>query len=209
MAQAIKSTIKPTPLAHLSRFLPWILIICAVIGIVASVAITAEKFDLLQHPHRQFICDLNPVISCGSVMGSDQANAFGFMNTYVGLLGFPVLLTVGVALLAGARFKRWFWLGMQLGLGLGVAFAYWMLYESLYSIRALCPYCLSVDVAITTAFWYVTLYNFYHGYVQLPARWRRLGAFVKRHHADLLVLWFVLVIALILQHFWYYFGQQI
>ncbi len=51
-------------------------------------------------------------------MQSKQAHAFGFMNTYIGLLGFPVVLTIGMAMLAGARFKRWFWQGAQLGLTL-------------------------------------------------------------------------------------------
>jgi uncharacterized membrane protein len=201
------ATVKP--LRRLLRVLPWLLIVCGVIGVIASCAITVEKFDLLKNPHYQPICDLNPIISCGSVMKSKQANAFGFMNTYIGLLGFPVLVTAGVAMLAGAKFRRWFWLGMQLGLTFGVAFAYWLLFESMYSIRALCPWCLSVDVAITILFWYVTLFNFYTGNLALPTKLRSIGRFVKRHHLDILVGWFIIVIILILQHFWYYFGQNL
>jgi uncharacterized membrane protein len=197
------------PMARLTRILPWLLVICGVIGVIASVMITVEKFDLIKNPHYQPICNLNPVISCGSVMASKQANAFGFMNTYIGLLGFPVVVTIGMAMLAGAKFKRWFWLGLQVGLSLGIIFAYWLLFESMYRIRALCPYCLSVDVALTTAWWYTTLWNFYDGNLQLPKRARALGGFVKRHHVDILVFWFLLVIAAILQHFWYYFGQHI
>ncbi len=201
---------QPTkPLAKLAAVLPWLLIICGIIGVIASFAITTEKFDLLKNPHYQPVCDLNPVISCGSVMKSKQASAFGFMNTYIGLIGFPVLVTTGIGMLAGAKYKRWFWLGMQLGLTFGVAFAYWLLYESMYRIRALCPYCLSVDAAITTAFWYVTLANFYMGYIALPARLKTIGQFTKRHHADMLVFWFVAVTSLILQHFWYYFGSHL
>lgn len=204
-----KTTPNTQPFGNLMRFLPWVLIIGGVIGIVASFMITNEKFELLQHPTKQFICDLNPIISCGSVMESKQASAFGFMNPYIGLIGFPILVTVGVGMLAGAKFKRWFWLGMQVGLTFGILFAYWLLFESMYKIKSLCPYCLSVDVALTAVFWYVTLYNFYAGNLQLPTRFKGLGGFVKRHHVDILVFWFVLVIALILQHFWYYFGQQI
>lgn len=206
---ATKQLSKPKPLEKLGRILPVILILCGIIGIIASVMITVEKFDLLKNPHYQPVCDLNPVISCGSVMKSDQANAFGFMNTYIGLLGFPVVLTIGMAMLAGARFKRWFWLGLQLGLTFGIAFAYWLLFESMFRIRALCPYCLSIDVVITAAWWYVSLYNFYDGFLPLPRQLKKLGTFVKRHHADILVFWYVLVIALILQHFWYYFGQHL
>lgn len=209
IAKTSPETTKPGPLAKLGTILPWLLIVCGVIALFASVMITVEKFELLQHPNRQFICDLNPIISCGNVMASPQAHAFGFMNTYIGLIGFPVVITTGVAMLAGARFKRWYWLGMQIGLTLGLAFAYWLLFESMYRIRALCPYCLSVDVTLTTAWWYVTLYNFHTGTFTLPAGLKGMGAFAKRHHADILVFWFLLVIALILQHFWYYFGQHL
>jgi uncharacterized membrane protein len=202
-----KST--PVALGNIVRFLPWILVISGIIGTIASVAITVDKFQLLQNPNQQFICDLNPIISCGSVMESKQASAFGFMNTYIGLLGFPVVLTVGMAMLAGARFKRWFWLGLEIGLSVGVIFAYWLLWQSMYRIRALCPWCLSVDVALTTVWWYVTLWVFHEGMLKVPAPFKKIGAFAKRHHADILVGWFVVVIALILNHFWYYFGQHI
>jgi hypothetical protein len=114
-----------------------------------------------------------------------------------------------MAMFAGATFKRWWWRGMQIGLTLGTVFAYWLLFESMFRIHALCPWCLSVDVAITVIFWYVTLFNFYNGNLRLPYRFKAAGAFVKRHHADILVFWFVLVIAEILHHFWYYFGSHL
>lgn len=200
---------KASPLSKLAKALPWILVIGGIIGVIASVMITMEKFDLASNPHYQPVCDLNPIISCGSVMASKQAHAFGFMNTYIGLVGFPVIVTVGMAMLAEAKFKRWFWQCIQVGLTFGTAFAYWLLFESAYRIRALCPYCLSVDVAITVMFWYVTLYNFYDGNLSLPDSLKPIGQFVKRHHIDLLILWFIVVIALILQHFWYYFGHHL
>jgi uncharacterized membrane protein len=202
-------TAQAGPLSRLRSLLPWILIIGGALGVYASVAITMEKFDLLSNPHYQPVCDLNPIISCGSVMQSKEAHTFGFMNTYIGMLGFPVLVTVGMAMLAGATLKRWYWWGMQAGLTLGTLFAYWLLYQSVYDIHALCPYCLSVDVAITIMFWYVTLFNFSEGNLVLPRGLKATGGFMKRHHLDTLVLWFLLVIGLILKHFWYYFGHHL
>jgi uncharacterized membrane protein len=196
-----------TPLGKLIRILPWILVICSAIGILASAVITQEKFDLATNPHYQPVCDLNPIISCGSVMKSDEAHAFGFMNTYIGLIGFPVVLAIGMGMLAGAKFKRWYWLGL--------VFAYWLLFESMYRIHALCPWCLTVDVVLTITWWYVTLFNFYTGNLRWPGHLRAIGwlhaagRFVKRHHIDILVTWFLLVIALILHHFWYYFGSHL
>lgn len=205
----VKKQAPKLPLQHLERILPWILVICGIIGTLASLAITAEKFDLLQNPGTRFICDLNPVISCGSVMQSNQAAAFGFINTYIGIVGFPILITIGMALFAGARFKRWFWQGTQIGLTLGVIFAYWLLWQSIYRIGALCPYCLSVDVVLTVTFWYITLYNLREGHLRLRASgWQKLTAFTSRHHLDLLILWFAFIVVIILNHFWYYYGRH-
>lgn len=208
MAQKTPQPVSPQPLSRLGRILPWLLIVCGIIGCIASVMITVEKIDLLQNPNYHPACDLNPIISCGSVMESSQSHLFGFTNTYIGLLGFPVLITIGMAMLAGAQFKRWFWLGLQVGLSLGIIFAYWLLAESVYRIKALCPYCLSVDVALTVAWWYVSLWNFHNGFLRVPTRLKAVGRFAKRHHADILVSWFILVIIVILQHFWYYFGRN-
>ncbi|MEO6761729.1 MAG: vitamin K epoxide reductase family protein [Candidatus Saccharimonadales bacterium] len=204
-----KQPAKKPALQWLIKALPWILIVCGIVGILASLMITQEKFDLAANPHYQPACDLNPIVSCGSVMQSPQANAFGFTNPYIGLIGFPIVLTIGVAMLAGAKFKRWFWVGLQIGLSLGLVFAYWLLYESVYSINALCPYCLSVDVVLTIAVWYTTLYNFRQGHLKVRASCQKAVDFASRHHLDIIVLWFLIVIAIILKHFWYYYGQHI
>lgn len=206
------ATTKQSSLAPLDKLvvaLPWLLVIGGLLGLLASTMITQEKFDLALNPHYQPVCNLNPIISCGSVMKSNQAHVFGFMNTYIGMIGFPVIITIGMAMFAGARFKRWFWAWMQIGLTLGVAFAYWLLFESMYRIRALCPWCLTVDVALTTIWWYVTLWSFNSGFIKVPKRLESAWNFIKRHHADILVAWFLVVIALILHHFWYYFGQHL
>lgn len=194
--------------SRLGKWLPWILVIGGVIGILASAMITIEKFDLLKNPGSTFICDLNPVISCGNVMQTPQAEVFGFMNPLIGLIGFPVLVAIGMAMFAGAKFKRWFWLGLEIGLSLGIIFAYWLLYQSIYNIGALCPYCLSVDVALTTIWWYVTLYLFGKGYARLPQKLQKVGTFARKHHLDILIFWFLLVTVVIFNHFWYYFGPH-
>ena len=158
------------------RVLPWLLIVCGAVGLIASLALTFDKMQLLQHPQMQFNCDLNPVINCGSVMESDQANVFGLINPIIGLVGFPVVITTGVIMLAGAKLKRWYWLSMEVGLTLGVLFAYWLLFESIFSIGALCPWCLTTDVAITTAWWYLTLYLVQEGHLSLPKQFRRISS---------------------------------
>jgi hypothetical protein len=142
-------------------------------------------------------------------MQSKQAHIFGFPNPWIGLAAFAVLVTVGMSILAGAKFKRWFWLGLETGIILGLALAYWLLFESVYRIRALCPYCLTVDVVVVTLFWYVSLYNLQAGHLKLPGRLVGLGDFARKHHLDILLLWFIVLIAFILKHFWYYYGRHL
>lgn len=191
----------------LSKAVPYILIVGGVIGLICSFIITQDKLKLAENPHFVPSCNLNPVISCGSVMASKQGSLFGFPNPWIGLAAFAVLVTVGVAILAGATFKRWFWLGLEAGIVLGLIFAYWLLIESIYRIKALCPYCLTVDVVVITTVWYITLYNIQEGHIQLPARLIGLGDFARKHHLDILLFWFIILIAIILQHFWYYYGK--
>ncbi len=154
----------------LEKALPWILIIGGLLAYIASFILALDKVKILENPHYVPSCNLNPVLSCGTVMLSHQANVFGFPNPFIGLGVFPVIMVVGGAMLAGAKFKRWFWLGLEAGLVLGIGFAYWLLFESIYRIHALCPYCLVVDVMLITISWYVTLYVIDNKYIESAKR---------------------------------------
>jgi hypothetical protein len=140
---------------------------------------------------------------------SDQASAFGFPNPILGLVGFSVVLTVGMALLAGAQFKRWFWRGLQLGTIFGIAFCGWLFYQSLYSIGALCIYCMVVWSITWPIFWYTSLYNLREKHIPTPKAFRGIINFMQKHHADILVSGYVLVILLIIENFWYYWKTLI
>lgn len=193
--------------SKLERFLPWLLVIGGLIALVAAFAIMYEKIQLAENPSYQLACDVNPIVSCGSVMQSDQANAFGFPNPIIGLVGFGVVITIGMALLAGARFKRWFWLGLQAGVIFGVGFVHWLFYQSVYNIGALCPYCMVVWAMTIPIFWYVTLHNLRTDVIRLKGSLLlSIEAFLQRHHLDILAIWFLVIAGLIIHHFWYYFG---
>lgn len=194
---------------QLRTVLPWLLIACGTIGLIAAFIIMVDKIKLLEDPSFSPICDINPVVSCGSVMQSDQASAFGFPNPIIGLAAFPAVILTGVIMLAGAQLKRWYWLGLQFGTIFGVGFVHWLFYQSVYNIGALCPYCMAVWIVTITTFWYVTLYNLEKGYIRLPAAIEGAGAFARKHHLDILILWFLIIAALILNHFWYYYGPRL
>lgn len=195
------------PETKLIRALPYILIVTGIVGLISSFVLTYDKMQLLKNPSFTPNCNLDPVLSCGNVMHTAQSSAFGFPNPWIGLAAFAVLVTVGVGVLAGAKFARWFWLALEAGIILGLAFAYWLLFESVYRIQALCPYCLAVDVVLISAFWYLSLYLVRVGHLPVPARLIGIADFARRHHAEILVVWLLILVALILQHFWYYYGQ--
>ncbi len=192
-------------LAKLPKILPYILIICGTIGLICAFVIMYEKLQLLADPSYKPACSINPVISCGSIMKSDQSHLFGFPNPIIGLAAFPVLITTGVAMLAGAQFKRWYWRGLQIGSLLGVAFVTWLFFESVYRIGALCPYCMVVWTITIMTFWYVTLYNLQQEHIRLNPR---VANFLQQHHFDILLMWYLVIAGLILQHFWYFFGPS-
>lgn len=200
------------PALTLERTWPWILTIAGSIAWLAAFIIMVEKIHLLKNPAYVPECNLNPIISCGSVMATVQSNAFGFPNPILGIAGFAVIITIGVLLLNGLRperVKRWFWLGLQLGTIFGVLFVHWLFFQSVYRIGALCPYCMVVWVCTITIFWYTTLYNLRTGIIKTPKGWQKFVGWLQRHHGDILFVWLLLIATAILTHFWYYWKTLI
>lgn len=183
------------------RLVPWLLVVGGAVGLVAAFTLTLEKIALLRDPSYVPTCSINPILSCGSVMTKPQAEAFGFPNPLLGVVGFAVVVTVGMALLGGARLPRWFWLGLQAGVTFGAVFVHWLIYQSLYVIGALCPYCMAVWAVTIPIFWYVTLHNL----AGVP-RLRGLVRRVTNYHAVWLTVWFIAVLTLIGVRFWAYWS---
>ncbi|MFD5403987.1 vitamin K epoxide reductase family protein [Streptomyces griseorubiginosus] len=156
-----------------SRAFAALLVITGAAGLLASWVITLDKFTLLEDPDFTPACSLNPVVSCGSVMRSDQASAFGFPNPMLGLAAYAVVICVGMSLLAGARFPRWYWLTFDAGCLFGVGFVSWLQFQSLYRINALCLWCCLAWVATVVLFWYVTSFAVRHRFLPAPGGLRR------------------------------------
>ena len=188
----------------------WLLLICGALGLVASFVITDDKFKLLQAKidgkTLHLSCSLNPVISCGDVMQSSQAHVFGFQNPIIGLAAFAVLITLAMGMFAGARYKPWFWYGLQAGGLFGVCFISWLQYQTIYNINAVCLWCCLAWVVTIATFWYTAVHNIKHGLIRVPAKARAL---VLEFHWVVPVLWYGVIAMLILVHFWYYWKTVI
>lgn len=152
----------------------WLLVITGAVGWLAAGTLVLEKLAVLQDPNHVTVCDVNPWISCGEVMKTWQSSLFGFPNMFIGIVAFAVVITVGMALLAGAQFGRWFWVGLQTGVTLGFVFVVWLWSQALYDIHVLCPFCMIVWAAMIPMFVWTTVRNVVHGVIPLPAKATRV-----------------------------------
>ncbi|MFC9703061.1 vitamin K epoxide reductase family protein [Streptomyces sp. NPDC056943] len=151
-----------------SRAFSWLLVITGAAGLLASWVITIDKIKLLEDPNFTPGCSLNPIVSCGNIMKSEQAAVFGFPNPMLGLVTYAMVIAIGVGLLASARYRRWYWLGLNAGTLFGVGFCTWLMYQSLYEINSLCLWCCLAWVATIVMFWYVTSHNVRRGVIPAP-----------------------------------------
>ncbi|MCH0566255.1 MULTISPECIES: vitamin K epoxide reductase family protein [unclassified Streptomyces] len=181
--------------------LAWLLIATGALGILASFTITLDKLRLLEDPHFSPSCNLSPVLSCTSVMSSDQAAVFGFPNPLLGLLLYPAAVTIGCAVLAGARLRRWFWLGLNLVTLLAAAFCMWLMTQALYVIGTLCLWCCLTWAVTIAQVCYVTTHNLIRGILPAP---RPLVTFLREFHWVVPVTWSLGIGLLIITRFWTY-----
>jgi uncharacterized membrane protein len=201
-----RSTSASNPNANVRRWLPWILAIGGTIALAASIALSVEVFDRLKDPSFTPVCNLNPIFSCTSVADSAQSHAFGIPNYFIGIAGYAGVVAVALALLGGAQFKRWLWLVINAGLLVATIFLHWLIFETLYRIGALCIFCMVVWATTIPMFWYTLLYSLQESHLEPPAALKSTAGFLRRHHADILLVWFLLIAALVTKRFWYYWS---
>ncbi|MEU6347139.1 vitamin K epoxide reductase family protein [Streptomyces sp. NPDC046977] len=188
------------------RAYTWLLVVCGALGLLASWVITIDKFKLLEDPNFVPGCSLNPIISCGNIMKSEQAHAFGFPNPMIGMVAYPVVIAIGMGIFAGARYRSWYWLGLQAGTLFGVGFVTWLQYQSLYNIGSLCLWCSLAWVVTIALFWYTLVHNVKHRIIPAPAALRNV---VLEFHWVVPVLWYGVLVLLILTRWWSYWSTLI
>ena len=172
---------EPDGQAHLpgfARHRPFALtlLVTGVIGWIASAILVLERLELYRDPDHVTSCDINPWVSCGQVMGTWQSELFGFPNPLIGIIAFAVVITTAMAALAGARFGRWYWIGLQIGVTAGMVFVIWLWSQALFTIYILCLYCMIVWAAMIPLFILLTVRNLAHGIIPAPPRLVRFAS---------------------------------
>jgi uncharacterized membrane protein len=179
---------------------PWILAIFLIVagaaGWWAAFQLTLDKFIAYEHPTNKLSCDFSLIVQCTANLNSWQGSAFGFPNPIIGLGGFAAVIAVGVSMLAGARFARWYWIAFHVGIAGALAFVIWLIGQSIFGINTLCPWCMLVWSATIPLFWFVSIRNLAEGVYGSGAR--RVGAALRPWIIPITVISY-LVVAVIAQ----------
>jgi uncharacterized membrane protein len=191
---------RPSVLAGLAMLL------LGALGLLASVGLTIERVLVAMDPTHIPSCSLNPIITCTAAMLSEQGSLFGFPNPILGVAGFPVMMATGAALMAGASMRAWYWTGALAGVVLGVVFVHFLVVTSLWSIEALCPYCMVVWAATIPLFAVVANYAIPRGALGRRAAGSQLVGDLLALRWWLVGLWFAAVVALAGVTFWDYWS---
>ena len=181
----------------------WFVLIAGVVGLVASMTLTVQKIKILLNPSYVPSCNINPIVSCGSVMVTPQASVLGFPNPLLGIAGFTVVIVTGVLAVGKVPLPQWYWVGLTVGLVIGCVFVHWLIFQSLYRIGALCPYCMvvwvvtvSLLVVVASIAFRPVLQRSEDGIAWTLYRWRW----------SIAVLWLTAVFLLIMVRFWDYWS---
>ncbi len=194
---------------NIDKFYPYLLTFLASIGLIAAFVLTIEKIELIKNASYTPTCNINPILSCGSIMKTAQAAVFGFPNSLIGIAGFAIVITVGMGLIAGAKFKRWYMIGLEIGSLLGLLFVHWLFYQSVFIIGALCPYCMVVWTVTIPIFIYTTFYNLSIGVLKPPKSLTKLVAILQNHRFSVLLVWYGILFGIILYQFWSFWDSLI
>lgn len=150
-----------------------LLIVFGALGWFSAFQLTVDKFQLLENPDAALNCNFSLIVQCGKNLESWQGALFGFPNPILGLGGFVAPIAVGVAILAGAQFARWFWIAFNVGIAGALALCIWLMSQSIFVLGTLCVWCMLVWAITIPMFWLVTLRNFRDGVLPSSPRARR------------------------------------
>lgn len=173
-------------------------IIASAIGLLAAFVLLIEKLHILEFPGSKASCDFGLVVQCGKNLASWQGSLFGFPNPTIGLIAWPVVMATGVAILAGAHFAKWYWRSFNIVALAALGFVIWLIWQSIFFLGTLCPWCMVTWSVVIPLFWVSTLWNLKHGMWTSNERAREIGGRLLGW-SPTIVLASYLVIALIAQ----------
>ncbi|WP_294630886.1 vitamin K epoxide reductase family protein [Rothia mucilaginosa] len=187
-----------TPGSYSDRQLGFWLVGAGLIALISSAILVYERLQIYIDAGHSTVCDINALLSCGTVMRTPQAEAFGFPNPFIGLVGFSIVVTIGASMMAGAQFKKWFWVCMNIGMAAATAFIMWLWYQTTFQINALCLFCMIVWVMTITLFVKTTVRNVSAGVIPAAQSMRESA---RGWSWFAISLWLILIFGIIVIRF--------
>ncbi|WP_127793494.1 vitamin K epoxide reductase family protein [Agromyces sp. LHK192] len=164
-----------TPQPASKRGLGVFLLVAGVLGLLAAYELSVEKVLTLSDPEHVPSCNVGVLVGCSTNLESWQGSVFGFPNPFLGMMAWPVVITIAVALISRVEFPRWIWIGFNVGVAGALVFVGWLIYQSIYVLDVLCPWCMLTWAVTIPTFWAVTLDNLREGRIPSSARVQRLA----------------------------------
>lgn len=157
------------------------MLISSIMSLAASLVLSVDSITLAKNAGSKLFCDINAVVSCGKVALSWQSNLLGFPNAFLGLICEPVVITLAMAGLGRTKFPKWFLKTALAVYFIGLSFAFWLLSQSFFVIKAFCPWCLVVTISTVTVFSTMLRVNLYENTFNLsPARYEKVSHFLHK-----------------------------
>ena len=147
-----------------------VLVIAGLGGLAAAYNLSVDKVTAVLSPATKLNCSFSILVSCGDNLKSWQGALFGFPNPLIGLGGFAVTLLVGIAILAGVKYPRWWMIAFNIGVMGAFAFVVFLQYSSIFVIATLCVWCALVWLVTIPTFWLTTIGNLKNGNFKVGPR---------------------------------------
>jgi uncharacterized membrane protein len=142
-----------------NHYLAIIVIICGILGTWTAFTLLNNRIEFYKDPNFVPTCSVNVWLDCGPVMKSKWADLFGFPNTIIGLMAYPLAVLTGLMMILNPKNNRGLMLFCNALAGIGFITNLVLLYISAYLISALCPWCLLAGVATSNIFFSLLAYN--------------------------------------------------
>lgn len=163
--EAVETATEPRPIA-----LGVTMVVTGLIGLLAAFMLTLETVLYYKDPSQGAACDFSVLVSCSHNMTSAYGWLFGFPNPMLGMMTWPVVITSGVLVLAGVRLPAWYFKGLAFGFILALLLVSGFVSISIYSLGALCPWCMLTWAMVIPGFWTVVLYTLKTGQLIGPVK---------------------------------------
>lgn len=185
----------PGPRGLTARAYGALLTVLGAVGFGAASWLAIEEYLKLLDPNRVTSCSFNVFLDCGVAMMSWQGTLLGFPNPYIGVAAFPVVVTTGVVLLAGARLPRWYHLSLLAVTVAAQLLIFFLMWSSFYALVRLCPACMVVWTILWPLLWFQVVHAVQERYLPVGEGLRRA---VVRNRGLVLLIGYVVAVGWLL-----------